>query len=197
MSHVIYSLKGRVSPRVALERTKFLILDLIVRKSKPTELESMELTYLFLRLFDEVDEVFIERYRKLICELKQVTTFLLDFNNSPEMNANMASIFLHSYDSELKLHNAYFGKRNLDPPKCLLRKRSPNSGKNYRARKRFLGVGYKDHGTMKNMAYDGSPSWQEVSAANLPGGKVLLERTRWNLMHMTYYEPFHRLWSSS
>lgn len=33
--------------------------------------------------------------------------------------------------------------------------------------KRFIGVGYKDIGNMKDLAYDGSPSWQEVAAANL------------------------------
>lgn len=29
--------------------------------------------------------------------------------------------------------------------------------------KRFLGVGYKDHGLRRNFAKDGSPSWQEVN----------------------------------
>ena len=32
--------------------------------------------------------------------------------------------------------------------------------------KSFIGVGYRDKGTRKNTALDGSPSWQEVSAHN-------------------------------
>lgn len=32
--------------------------------------------------------------------------------------------------------------------------------------KAFVGKGYGDHGTAKEMAYDGSPSWQEVAMAD-------------------------------
>lgn len=33
--------------------------------------------------------------------------------------------------------------------------------------KRFIGVGYRDHGTARDSARDGSPSWQEVVGARL------------------------------
>jgi len=33
--------------------------------------------------------------------------------------------------------------------------------------KRFIGVGYKDHGNMKKMEVDGTPSWQEVASSDL------------------------------
>jgi len=33
--------------------------------------------------------------------------------------------------------------------------------------KRFIGVGYRDQGTAQDVAYDGSPSWQEVAGVRL------------------------------
>lgn len=32
--------------------------------------------------------------------------------------------------------------------------------------KRFIGIGYGDHGTAKDLSYDASPSWQEVALVN-------------------------------
>ena len=31
--------------------------------------------------------------------------------------------------------------------------------------KRYVGVGYRDQGSRRNVAYDGSPSWQEVATS--------------------------------
>jgi hypothetical protein len=32
---------------------------------------------------------------------------------------------------------------------------------------RYIGIGYKDKGSARNLAYDGSPSWQEVCTKRL------------------------------
>jgi hypothetical protein len=73
---------------------------------------------------------------------------------------------LRAFGSKLRVHCAYFGKKLLNPPKSLLRKRSPYSNKSRAIRKKYIGVGYKDHGTMRNDAIDGSPHWKEVSSQN-------------------------------
>jgi hypothetical protein len=31
--------------------------------------------------------------------------------------------------------------------------------------KRFIGIGYRDKGSIRNLAYDGSPPWQEVASS--------------------------------
>jgi hypothetical protein len=61
---------------------------------------------------------------------------------------------------------AYFGlkgQRNLSNSFSIILNRTlvPKSVKN----KRFIGVGYKDKGSRKDKAVDGSPSWQEVASS--------------------------------
>lgn len=41
--------------------------------------------------------------------------------------------------------------------------------------KRVIGIGYRDKGTARDPAYDGSPSWQEVASS---AGQVLLAKER-------------------
>lgn len=36
--------------------------------------------------------------------------------------------------------------------------------------KRVVGIGYRDKGSRRNLAKDGSPDWREIASANLPGG---------------------------
>jgi hypothetical protein len=41
--------------------------------------------------------------------------------------------------------------------------------------KRFIGVGYRDKGTRRNIAHDGSPSWQEVASESAELEQIFLE----------------------
>jgi hypothetical protein len=174
----ILGLKG-ASSRTVLERTKFLTLTVIVENRRPTEYEVVELTYLLDRLFDEADISFVQRYSKLIREIS-ATIFLIKNKVLPaEVNSQIARNYLRQVDSELKIHNAYFGRKEQNPPKSLLRLRTAQSMKRP-IRKRFIGVGYKDHGTMKNIATDGTPSWKEVSSFNSTEEK--------------YWEGIDRIW---
>jgi hypothetical protein len=60
--------------------------------------------------------------------------------------------------------HAYFGWTNLNKIQSFLRQRNRESER-YRTRpKRFVGVGYKDSGSRKDVAFDASPSWQEVAS---------------------------------
>lgn len=43
--------------------------------------------------------------------------------------------------------------------------------------KAFIGMGYGDHGTAKDLSYDASPSWQEVAMSMDPNGVSDISRT--------------------
>lgn len=158
----VFYLKG-ASSSVYLERTKFLLLNLIDCEREPTIDEQIEMTYLLDRLFDEADIGFIRRYKFLVGEIQESYKAFLNPRFTPEENAHMAKRILEVRDSELKIHNAYFGRLKQNPTKSLLGSR-PVRRAPRPVRKRFIGVGYKDHGTMKNIAKDGSPHWKEVSS---------------------------------
>lgn len=69
---------------------------------------------------------------------------------------NIERGFIHSA-------HAYFGRRNDYSPKDWIKttnrrlKKSPPP-------KRYIGVGYQDHGARRIHSYDASPSWQEVAS---------------------------------
>jgi hypothetical protein len=64
----------------------------------------------------------------------------------------------------LGLGHDYFGNYSKIGDKSLL-VRSPARKRKYRVPKRYIGVGYRDKGNMKNKAEDGTPCWQEVCSA--------------------------------
>lgn len=174
-----------------MERLKFLILDIIACERKPTEDEILELNLLFFRIGDEADICFIQRYKILFKDLENLRNIILSKATS-HIASSVAKKYLEQFNCEVQIHNSYFGRRNQNPPPSLLRKRNRNNAKNFRNRKRFLGVGYKDHGTMKNIATDGSPTWQEVA---------MDERFREPIEQMEYdphleaiYKRFRRFW---
>jgi hypothetical protein len=61
---------------------------------------------------------------------------------------------------------AYFGRRTFFNVMNVLRRKNLNLRKKSREPNR-IGVGYRDHGTARNPALDGSPSWEEVATAHL------------------------------
>lgn len=85
--------------------------------------------------------------------------------------------------------HAYFGWANLFNVKRFLRVTYPNNKRDRRI-KRFIGVGYKDKGTMKNIAEDCSPSWQEVAAVDLGLPPPLKETDPIYELILTNWEAF-------
>lgn len=73
------------------------------------------------------------------------------------------SFFTHG----LMTPHAYFGSRTFLNVRNVLRKVNLALKKKPRPSNR-IGVGYRDHGTARDVAFDGSPSWQEVAVAHLP-----------------------------
>jgi hypothetical protein len=174
-----------------------LLLDLIAREAKPCDDERLELNLLFFRLEDEADSGFIFRYKRLLREIEVIRNIVLNPELTATIASNVAKNYLRSHSSEVQLHNAYFGKVKQNPPPSLLRKRTPQQVRKIRNRKKFIGVGYKDHGNMKNKAVDGSPSWQEVANERLWQKEELpyypvsdaFEEILW-----LWYGRFHRMW---
>jgi len=62
---------------------------------------------------------------------------------------------------------AYFGRRTFFNVKNVLKRVNLKLRRKPRPKNR-IGVGYRDHGTARNVATDGSPSWQEVASVALP-----------------------------
>lgn len=172
-----YSLK-RKSTRQYFERFKFMIADLIATRSEPNEDQLIELTYLSDRLYDEADLGWISAHWLEMRNLSNLQGVLSDRNGCYIDKFEFCKRLISEYNMKLRVGCAYFGKKLIKPNECLLRKRTPNSRNASRSRRRFIGVGYKDHGTMKNIAEDGTPHWKEVSAAQIPDPRKIRPAAR-------------------
>lgn len=75
---------------------------------------------------------------------------------------------LRNYPSFKKRFSGLFSVRTLKPPEVANRHIPP---------KRVIGIGYRDKGTARDPAKDGSPSWQEVASR---GGQIALAIRRIN-----------------
>lgn len=157
----------KARPKQYLQRFTYMVLNLIAEKRMPEEEENVELFYLQARIEDEAELGWINKYHSVYNESKT----LLQVITGPgplKPKWPLCRMFLSEFDFKLQLDCAYFGLHESGSVQSLLRKRSPYLTSHRRTRKKFVGVGYNDHGTMKNPATSGTPSWQEVSAANLP-----------------------------
>jgi hypothetical protein len=94
---------------------------------------------------------------------------------------------------KVKLGRAYFGKKVQAPPRVLLRVRLSTNEKAKPVRRRYFGVGYKDHGTMRNIAKDGSPDWKEVCSSLHEEEKPRYSNKEMNMLGI-FYQRFHRYW---
>jgi len=191
----IYFLKGG-SSRVYLERFKFLLLQLLATSLPPTADEELELLYLKVRLLDETDINFIRAHKLILHEAMLVYDVLQNKKSKLSFEQKVLRVkkLLASYQSKLKVGNAYFGKVYSLAPPSMLGKRHSSWKRKSRVVRRYIGVGYKDQGTMRNIAKDGSPGWKEVCVANIPG-PVLPRMTYSDLDGWRkYYGPFHRVW---
>lgn len=187
------SLKGASSSKV-FARYKFLLLDIIVRPEQPTEDEVLELYYLKLRLMDEADISFIRAHSVVLRDLTLLNDVLIRDNRLTfHQKQQQALRLIDSYQMEVKPGNAYYGKKVQAPVPSLLLKRVPSRVRHKR-RKRFIGVGYKDHGTMRNIATNGSPDWKEVCSSNIEESVWPRYTEKEKDMLGIFYRRFHRYW---
>lgn len=66
--------------------------------------------------------------------------------------------------------HAYFGRKKFFQMNRWLIRINRRLNKNPPPQ-RFVGVGYRDHGTCANPSFDGSPAWQEVASSPLVSSK--------------------------
>jgi hypothetical protein len=110
---------------------------------------------------------FMEKYEKEIVSLYSI--YLILKESSKEMKEVQSNERLKQYLEARE--NSFFHPRvrsqlekRLNVKRFLTR---VNRLSNRRPRpQRYIGVGYRDHGTCRQDHYDGSPSWQEVAAAS-------------------------------
>lgn len=109
--------------------------------------------------------------RKFGNSLEELTKILKSFRFSSKFNFNT----LKKLSKQLRvLSDFLIPKRNLKGVGSHFKGRihirpgnSPGTGNRYLPPIKFVGKGYRDKGTLRNLARDGSPSWQEV-ASSLP-----------------------------
>lgn len=189
----LYSLRGTGSKEY-FERYKFLLLKIIVHPEQPTEDEVLELSLLKLRLDDEADICFIRAHSGILRDLELLNDVLLKVSElSFQEKQSRARKLIDSYQMKVKPGRAYFGKKVQAPPRKLLRTRLSTNEKVKPVRRRYFGVGYKDHGTMRNIAKDGSPDWKEVCSSLHEEEKPRYSNKEMNMLGI-FYQRFHRYW---
>jgi hypothetical protein len=82
---------------------------------------------------------------------------------SKNLSGSIEAIFQWKRCFLLSPHS-YFGRRKQSNVDCVLRRKNRSLHKPSR-QKRWMGVGYKDSGTYRDVAIDGSPTWQEVASS--------------------------------
>jgi hypothetical protein len=107
-------------------------------------------------------------------ELWLITTFefVKILGSAREFPAVLKGSLVKDWEERLKPYlpsrEAYFGWKN-NPIKRLnvkvLLRNSLEPPKNLSQRKRTMGVGYRDKGHKRDLAYDGSPHWTEIASA--------------------------------
>lgn len=158
----ILSLKGSTSKRY-LKRLKYLTLLKIVTKEEISSDERNEMIYLKDRIQGEYNSQFIRSHLDEIKNLFHLNEIILYGDQPSEGQYLLAEIVIRDAEMDFNLGCAFWGWHLSNPPQTLLMKRSPYSRKSRKARTRYIGVGYRDQGNMKNVAYDGCPNWQECA----------------------------------
>jgi hypothetical protein len=147
---------------------RFLLAKLLYEEKGGLHLDEFIILFELYYYFSEFkDPSFLEKYSEWFY---QTELFFKDLAEEKEF-----PIIMEESDSDklvpklqpiLPSKLAYFGlkgQRNLSNSFSIILNRTlfPKSVKN----KRFIGVGYKDKGSRKDKAVDGSPSWQEVASS--------------------------------
>lgn len=130
--------------------------------------ESVLIQEYFQDLYFSTNKDIVETTRFSLERLKLVATNndFLTSNIRIELDGKILKNCIFHIHTMLELPNMYeyYGRKTYwDINKFILlgQRAKRRKAKN----KRFLGVGYKDKGNRKNIAEDGSPSWQEVASA--------------------------------
>jgi hypothetical protein len=141
---------------------KFLLAKLIYAKEGLFIDEYLLLYHLFYELLDNVDPLFVQKHSILLKRVQVIMVKLGGCKTFPVHLKDESKYEIKRYlDKNLISSREYFGlagQRDIrDSFRLILNDtivpQAPPP-------KRFIGVGYKDKGTCRDPAFDGSPGWQ-------------------------------------
>jgi hypothetical protein len=126
-------------------------------------------TLLIILLFDKLTEVRDPSFRRrTLYYFSGIENLIRRIGRLPYQEAKKDGLFTVDRPSLFRLlldNFALFGlvgNEELKINEIVSCRFNPSSST--RKQKRFIGVGYKDKGTLKNKVYDGSPGWTEVAS---------------------------------
>ena len=151
--------------RVTLQR---LIVSRIVFESEKVTFD--ELLVLFDNLLNiqdlaQRDENFRKKFGS---SLEDLTLILKSVQINLSSIKNILKVLKRNFKAKLESfiipqRNLFQIKKHLNESYRILPTKLPGKSRRQLPPKRFIGVGYRDKGTRRDQAKDGSPSWQEVA----------------------------------
>lgn len=164
---VFWTLRGTL--REQTQSWKFLISKIVHEGMRSLDWKERFLLYLLHdRLSNVKDRGWVEKYwnwfRQTVSVFNYFTLFLKQ-EDCPKVEFDRVLKDPFFSGGALSAH-AYFGRKKFFNVKNVLRRVNLKLRKRPPP-KRFVGVGYRDHGTARDVATDGSPTWQEVAVVHL------------------------------
>lgn len=162
---VFWDLKGNL--RLQTQFWKFLLSKILYEgPNSLTVQEEFVLPLLYDRLSNCKDFGWIESKFNWFEQTKRFYNyFRLFLNNRDTFPWSQEVANNPFFSGSLYSACAFFGRRTILNVRMVLRKINLRLKKRPRPPNR-IGVGYRDHGTARDVALDGSPSWQEVAVAH-------------------------------
>lgn len=150
---------------------KFLLAKLVYSKEGISVEEYLVIYHIFYEILDSRDPLFIAKYENTIKSLSNVLQKLSNIKEFPviptEGSGFMLQRLLNGFLPSPREYFGLAGQRDLRQSFRLVLSDSIVPSKP--APKRFIGVGYKDKGTCRDPAYDGTLPWSHYATyfANL------------------------------
>jgi hypothetical protein len=143
-----------------------------------------------LALLEVSDPSFKSKNRLQVTSLAMILTIFEQTNyNITEIKKAVSASKMNLSEFMLSRRQRYALKKTFSSVRKSYSLRLRVFEKQHLPPKRYIGVGYKDKGSRKNIAFDGSPSWQEV-ASNVRFGEDPQNRARrmLRLSHVSIYD---------
>jgi hypothetical protein len=170
----------KLNPSMALNWVRFLLTKVLMTRSFDLCEEEAVLLHESWRVLVNVrDNSWNEKYNQSLTTLEGVYSF---FRKGSWVNPEHHEWWNYQLSLPIfRSKHAYFGWVKSNSAKAWLVKTNRQLRKSSRP-KRFIGVGYRDHGTAKKPHWDGTPSWQEVA------GSLSVRRTNAHVIQQTPQE---------
>lgn len=180
---------SKLAKRITLQRSLCSKLVYEIKNFRLTDLYCIYENQLWLETKCEKDKQFQKKFGEdlaiLSKLLKEINLFSHNGSNASrrvsEAIRHQLTTFLFpriNYTHINKLYKGYFHLKNYVPSGIENKFLPP---------KTFIGIGYRDKGSARNVALDGSPSWQEVSVHE---GRIYSIRGEKNEKNSNSEEPF-------